>query len=71
METLQSFQLDLNSIVSQGYDSASVMSGRCSGVQQRFKAVATNAIYVDCYAYMLNLVLVDSVLNVPVASVFF
>ena len=70
VETLQSFQLDLNSIVSKGYDGASVMSGQCSGVQQRFNAVATNAIYVHCYAHTLNLVLVDSVMNVPVASEF-
>ncbi len=47
-ECLQAFQLDLNCIVSQGYNSASVMSGRCSGVQQRIKAVAPNAIYVHC-----------------------
>ena len=56
VKTLQSFQLDLNSIMSQGYDGASVMSGRCSGVQQRFKAVASNAIYVHCYEHTLNLV---------------
>ena len=63
--------MDLNSIVSQGYDGASVMSGQYSGVQQRLKAVAPYAIYVHCYAHTLNLVLVDSVKNVSVASEFF
>ena len=69
--TLQFHQLDLNSIVSQGYDGASVMSGQYSGVQQRLKAVALYAIYVHCYAHALNLVLVDSVKNVSIASKFF
>ena len=69
--TLKSHHLDLNSIVSQGYDGASVMSGQYSGVQQRLKSVAPYAIYVHCYAHTLNLVLVDSVKNVSVASEFF
>ena len=68
--TLRSHQLDLNSIVSQGHDGASVMSGQYTGVQQRLKAVAPHAIYVHCYAH-INLVLVDSVKNVSIASEFF
>ncbi len=48
--TLRSHQLDLNSIVSQGYECASVMSGQYTGVQQsRLKAVAPHTIYVHCY----------------------
>ena len=58
-------------MVSQGYDGASVMSGSCTGVQQRIKAVAPNAIYVHCYAHCLNLALVDCVRNVQEASEFF
>ena len=58
-------------IVSQGYDGASVMSGRCSGVQTRIKEVASMAVYVHCYAHCLNLVLVDSTKSVPQASEFF
>ena len=49
LDTLKHFGLDPTCIVSQGYDGASVMSGRCSGVQQRIKEVAPQALYVHCY----------------------
>ena len=71
LETLQEFGLDPHWIVSQAYDGASVMSGQCSGVQQRVREVAPNAIYIHCYAHTLNLVLVDSVKAVPYATEFF
>ena len=58
-------------IVSQGYDGASVMSGCCSGVQQRIKTVAPMAVYIHCYAHCLNLVLVDNTKSVPEAAEFF
>ena len=45
LETLQEFCLDPHWIVSQAYDGASVMSGKCSGVQQH---VAANAINIHC-----------------------
>jgi len=51
--------LDLTGIVSQGYNGASVMSGQCSGVQQRIRAVAPMALYIDCYARCLNLALLQ------------
>ena len=63
--------LDPSGIVSQGYDGASVMSGHCSCVQQRIKAVAPMAVYIHCYAHCLNLVLVDSTKSLPVAAEFF
>ena len=40
LQTLDTFKFDSAAIVSQGYDKASVMSGRCSGVQQWVKRVA-------------------------------
>jgi hypothetical protein len=55
------YNLDVNMIVSQGYDGASVMSGCCSGVQQRVKELVPHAVYVHCHAHCLNLVLVDCV----------
>jgi len=61
--------LNPNNIVSQGYDGASVMSGRYSGVQTRIWAPM--AVYVHCYAHCLNLVLVDSTKSDPQASEFF
>ena len=70
LDTLHNFGLNPSDIVSQGYDGASVMSGRCLGVQNLIKAVAPMAIYVHCYAHCLNLVLVDSTKCVPEASEF-
>ncbi len=51
ISTLTEYQLDPVCIVSQGYDGASVMSGRCSGVQQRVREVAPYAVCVHCYAH--------------------
>ena len=58
-------------IVSQGYDGASVMSGMCSGVQQKIREVAPCATSIHCHAHVLNLVLVDCVKNNSHASEFF
>ena len=57
--------------MSQGYDGASVMSGCCSGIQERIKAVAPMAVYIHCYVHCLNLVLVDSTKSIPEAAEFF
>ncbi len=71
LDTLEKFGLDLMWTISQGYDGAAVMSGKCSGVQQRIREVAPKVIYVHCYAHTLNLVLVDGVKMVPYAAEFF
>ena len=71
LDTLKHFGLDSTCIVSQGYDGASVMSGKCSGVQQRIKEVAPQAIYVHCYAHCLNLALEDTTRSITEASDFF
>jgi len=71
LDELDKCGLNPNNIVSQGYDGASVMSGRCSGVQTRIRAIAPMAVYVHCYAHCLNLVLVYSTKSVPQASEFF
>ena len=71
LDTLRSYQLDVECIVSQRYDGASVMSGRCSGVQQRVMEVVPQAIYIHCFAHILNLVLVDCVKGIASAAEFF
>ena len=71
LDTLREFQLDPKQIVSQGYDGASLMSGRCSGVQERIRRIAPHARYIHCYAHNLNLALVDCVKNIQYASEFF
>ena len=71
LTTLRDLKLDPTRIVSQGYDGASVMSGRCSGVQQRIREVAPHAVYIHCYAHNLNLALVDCVKGNSDAREFF
>ena len=44
------------------------MSGR---VQRRVREFAPNAVYIHCYAHVLNLALVDSVKSIGEASEFF
>ena len=69
---MQDNGLDIASIVSQGYNGASVMSGHCSRVQQRIRAMAPQAVYVHCYAHCLkNLVLVDATKKVTNSADFF
>lgn len=46
LDTLKESGLDIKWLVSQGYDGASVMSGKHAGVQQRIKEVAPQAIYI-------------------------
>ena len=71
LDTIKAFNLDLKYLVSQGYDGASVMSGRCAGVQQKIRDIAPQAIYIHCTAHVLNLVLVDSSKCVSGAAEFF
>jgi hypothetical protein len=54
------FDFDCHKLVNQGYDGASVMSGQYTGVQAHVREFAPYAVYVHCYAHILNLVLVDS-----------
>ena len=58
-------------LVGQGYDGASVMSGKVSGVSARVRREAKYAYYVHCHAHRLNLVLVDVTKSIPEAAHFF
>uniref|UniRef100_A0A1A8U647 HAT C-terminal dimerisation domain-containing protein n=2 Tax=Nothobranchius furzeri TaxID=105023 RepID=A0A1A8U647_NOTFU len=60
-----------SNLIGQGYDGATVMSGKHSGVAARIKEKANNAFYVHCNAHSLNLVLVYNVKSVPEADSFF
>ena len=71
LQKISDFSLDLNYLVSQSYDSASVISGCNSGVQILLKKKCPQAIYVHCSAHRLNLVLVDVAKHVREASDFF
>lgn len=61
VDTLSLFNLDLLSMVSQGYDGAAVMSVCVSDVQTHIRQLVPQAIYIHCHAHCLNLVLVDCV----------
>ncbi len=69
---LERYGLDYRSnFIGQGYDGASVMSGKHSGGAARLKTDAKHACHVHCNAHCLNLVLVDAVKAVPEADCFF
>ncbi|XP_057199292.1 zinc finger MYM-type protein 1-like [Triplophysa rosa] len=72
IQCLERYGLEYRSnLVGQGYDGASVMSGRHSGVAASIRANAKHAFYVHCKAHCLNLVLVDSTKSVPESETFF
>lgn len=72
VNSLQKYGLQYKEqLVGQGYDGASVMSGRHNGVSARIQSQAQQAFYVHCNAHCLNLVIVDTVKAVPEASCFF
>lgn len=52
VDTLKLFIHHPQKLVSQGYGGASVMSGHCTGVQQRMREVAPHAIYIHCHAHI-------------------
>ena len=55
--------LSFSDIVGQCFDGAANMSGAKKGVAARVKEVVPNAIYVHCYAHLLNLALHDTLEN--------
>ena len=69
---LQVMGLDYrNKLIGQGYDGASVMSGKHKGVAVLIQAEAPLAMYIHCHAHRLNLALVDCFKAVDVAAEFF
>jgi hypothetical protein len=49
--------LDMQNCRGQGYDGASNMSGRISGVRARIERDYSQAVYVHCFSHCLNLAL--------------
>lgn len=70
-DVLEKYNLDIQNCRGQGYDGAAVMSGAYSGVQQRISSTVTNAHYVHCCSYNLNLVICDAAKSTQVATNFF
>lgn len=69
---LRNMGLNLKNCVGQGYDGASVMSGKLNGVHVKIQqSECPLAKYVHCFNHRLNLVIVDSIKNVRQAADFF
>lgn len=60
ISTLNKFDLDLGSLVGQGYDGAAVMSGQYKGVRTLISEKYPRAKFVHCSAHTLNLVIAHS-----------
>ena len=64
--------INIKQCIAQCYDGASVMSGKRSGVQARFREiVGSGCIYIHCYAHRLNLVVVDTARGIKEVDNFF
>lgn len=70
-EKLGKTTIDIHKCVGQCYDGASVMSGCAAGVQAKIRELVPQAIYTHCYNHQLNLIVVDSVKNIPLVAEFF
>lgn len=72
ISVLEKRGLDVKQCIAQCYDGASVMSGKRSGVQARFReATGSGCIYIHCYAHRLNLVVVDTARGIKEVDNFF
>ena len=70
-DVLQSNEIDVSKIRGQCYDGASNVSGSRTRVQARVKEVSASALFVHCYAHILNLVIVDVMTSNATARDFF
>ena len=61
-------QPDIKDCVSQRYDGASVMSGKCAGVSAKILEKNATAVFIHCCPHRLNLALIDMVTAVPAAE---
>ena len=61
---LKNWFLDLSSLVGQGYDGASVMSGNKNGLHKKISDQYPNATYVHCRSHVLNLTTAGACKNV-------
>ncbi|KAL7395267.1 hypothetical protein ABVT39_013459, partial [Epinephelus coioides] len=70
-ETLEKYSLEVTNIRGQGYDGCAAMSGVYRGVQALVKQRSAKAYFVHCFAYRLNLVVIDVCCkNVPCRNFF-
>lgn len=70
LEILDQYQCR-HKLVGQSYDGAAVMSGEHGGVQAKIRDACPMAMFVPCYAHILNLVLSRSLENIQELKTFF
>ena len=70
-DVLQSNEIDASKIRAQCYDGAANVSGIRTGLQARVKELSASALFVHCYAHVLNLVIVDAMTSNASARDFF
>ena len=63
--------IEISNLRGQCYDGASNVSGVHTGLQARIKELSPSALFTHCYAHVLNLVIVDTMNNNPIAKDFF
>ncbi|CAB3985113.1 zinc finger MYM-type 1-like [Paramuricea clavata] len=68
---LKSHDIDVTRLRGQCYDGASNVSGIRTGLQARIKEISPSALFVHCYAHVLNLVIVDAMTSNTTARDFF
>ena len=68
---LKSHDIDVTHLRGQCYDGASNVSGIRTGLQARIKEISPSALFVHCYAHVLNLVIVDAMTSNTTARDFF
>lgn len=71
VDKLTEFGIDMQFCIGQCCNGASVMRGSVNGVQAKIKEKVPHAAYTHCYAHRLNLVLVNTIRNIPELSDFF
>ena len=59
MNAMESYGLNIDDVMGQGYDNGSNMKGKNKRVQSRLLAINPRAMYIPCACYCLNLTLFD------------
>jgi hypothetical protein len=71
IDSMKSFDLNIDDIRGQGYDNNSNMKGKHQGVQRRLLDINPRALYMACACHSLNLTLCDMAKSCAKAASFF
>lgn len=72
LNSMTSYELDSNRIISQCYDGAPVMNGYKTGVAKRLENELQKEIpYIHCFNHRIHLVIIDAIKQIPSVKHFF